>query len=91
MFIRRSEQIKLNWSVDTLHYSIITLVLHLCLEDEMSLVKDIEIQNWAAELADPEACQLKVKLLFFSIELLTPHLVYTFYFGPQNFARIKGF
>lgn len=30
------------------------------IEDELTLVRDIEIQNWAAELSDPESCQLKV-------------------------------
>ena len=33
----------------------------------MTLVGDIEIQNWAAELENPEACHLKVCMLMISL------------------------
>ena len=35
---------------------------HVYLEDDLTLVRDIEIQNWAAELSDPESCQLQVSI-----------------------------
>lgn len=39
---------------------LIHYILCLFLEDDLALVRDIEIQNWAAELSDPESCQLQV-------------------------------